>query len=539
MSRRMQFLTLSLVVGVSIVFGMVISASLYRVAPLQAEAATGTAGVLRAALPVGTSVTVPSFADIAERANPAVVAIRSVEFKKVRRQTEMFDPFHYFFGPDLNPHHRRNRGDDEGDDGGQDDEERRQEGSGSGFIIRREGYILTNNHVVDGASKLTVTLQGGEKFDAVVKGKDESTDVALLKIDSPHDLPVLPLGDSDSLRIGEWVMAIGNPLGSELGDDHSVTIGVVSAKGRQLRDLNRDFSLPNYIQTDAAINFGNSGGPLLNARGEVIGINTAITRNYGNMPGLIQGIGFALPINLAKNVLDQLMTTGKVSRGALSISVKPVSDDIQKYYHLPNKKGAFVDGVNPGGPADRAGMKAGDIITSVDSKEIDETSELIRLISAHKPGETVSVGVLREEPLRSLEAKTLRVKLADRAVTLAASAAQEPEESDDEGADKPATAARLGFTVTEITPSIERELRLPRTHVQGVVVTEVSPESHAWEAGLQKGAIITRIGGSPVRSLEDFRRAAQQVEKAQAVRLSVTRYNNGDEESRFVFFEAE
>src|SRR5206468_11077745 len=296
------------------------SATLYRLAPLQAEAAVGAAGGLNAALPIAPSLTGPSFADIAERANPAVVAIRSVEFKKVRRQGEMFDPFHYFFGPDLNNPHRGRRprsGDDSEGGGGDEDEERRQEGSGSGFIIRREGYILTNNHVVDGASKLTVTLEGGEKFDAVVKGKDESTDVALLKIDSPHDLPVLPLGDSDSLRIGEWVMAIGNPLGSELGDDHSVTIGVVSAKGRQLRDLNRDFSLANYIQTDAAINFGNSGGPLLNARGEVIGINTAITRNSspGYMSGVIQGIGFALPINHATAVLDQLMSTGRVARG--------------------------------------------------------------------------------------------------------------------------------------------------------------------------------------------------------------------------------
>src|SRR5437773_6204535 len=195
-------------------------------------------------------------------------------------------------------------------------------GAGSGFIIDADGSILTNNHVIDRAERITVKLSDGRSLRARVIGADPDTDIALIKVDGQTGLPVAPLGDSSTLRMGEWVCAIGNPLGYE----HTVTVGVVSFLGRKLFDM----SLDNYIQTDAAINFGNSGGPLLNARGEVIGINTAITRNYGNIPGLIQGIGFALPIDLAKGVLDQLMTTGKVTRGALAINVSPITDDKQK-----------------------------------------------------------------------------------------------------------------------------------------------------------------------------------------------------------------
>src|SRR5262249_54688537 len=292
--------------------------------------------------------------------NPAIVSIQNVEFVKRQKRPQGNGGFPFWF--QMSPDDE-NPGDNPPDGQGDDDQERR-DGSGSGFFIRKDGYILTNYHVVSGARKLTVTLEGGEKLPATVKGKDESLDIALLKVDATHDFQTLPMGDSDSLRTGEWVVAIGNPLGYE----HSVTVGVVSGKGRPLRDLSRDPSLANYIQTDAAINFGNSGGPLMNARGEVVGINTAITRNYqggGNyMPGVIQGIGFALPINAASAVLDQLITDGKVSRGALSIQIQPVTDEIQHYYKLPTKKGAFVQKVSADGPAERAGMKDGDIIVA-------------------------------------------------------------------------------------------------------------------------------------------------------------------------------
>ena len=534
MSRKSQFLTLSLIVGVSIVFGMVLSTSLNRVDPIRAEAAGLSA--LPAPPPVTGAIALPSFADIAARSNPAVVAIHSVEFKKVRpqRTPSPNDLFRYFFSPE-DPHRQIPRDQSEGDD--QQEEERRQDGSGSGFIIRKDGYILTNNHVIDGASKLTVTLDNGEKYDATVKGKDESTDIALLKIEVPHPLPELQLGDSDSLRVGEWVLAIGNPLGSELGDEHSVTIGVVSAKGRQLRDINRDPTLANYIQTDAAINFGNSGGPLLNARGDVIGINTAITRNYGNYQGLVQGIGFALPINLAKNVVPQLMSEGKVTRGALEIGIRQVTDEQQAYYKLGSKKGAFVETVDTKGPASRAGMKMGDIILSVDGKEISDTAELIGLISARKPGETVTVGVLRDgRPM------TLKVKLTDRVETLRANkeeGADEGEEGGDEGAAKPATAAKLGFTVTEFTPAIEREMEIPRHHVDGVVVTKVSPESRAYETGLREGMILTQIGDDQIASLGDFKAAAGRIKKGEIVRLNATWYVKMDEVTHYFFFKAE
>jgi serine protease Do len=446
----------------------------------------------------------------------------------------MFNPFHFFFGPDGSgpeefvPQDGRDSA---------PSEPRRREGSGSGFIIRKDGHILTNNHVIEGASKLIVTLGSGERYKATVKGKDESTDLALLKIDCPQDLPALPLGDSEKLRIGEWVLAIGNPLGDQLGDSHTVTIGVLSAKGRQLPDLNMDFTLANYLQTDAAINFGNSGGPLLNSRGEVIGINTAISRNYGHATGLIQGIGFALPIDLAKSVLDQLMTTGKVQRGALAIGIVPIDDKKAKYYGLPNRKGAFVQNVAKDGPAARAGMEVGDIILSVDGREIGETGELIQIISAHRPGETVEVGVLRDgRPVK------LRVKLTDRMETLRASA-REPDGSEEEGDDQPdpATEASLGFTVATIAPSHAREHRLPRTHVEGVVITHVAQDGEAWEDGVREGMIVTQVGEESVTSIEEFRAAAGKIRKGEIVRLAVVFYPapTGAKESRYIFFEAE
>jgi serine protease Do len=546
MSRRMQFVTLSLIVGVSVIFGMLITTSLYQAPRIRAEASTLSS---LPAMPASAQpAALPSFADIAEKANPAVVAIRSVEFSKARRAPQtMFNPFDFFFGPNADPHHRRQGNEDDqeeeqgGDGGDPNGVERRMEASGSGFIIRKDGYILTNHHVVDGASKLIVTLDSGERYDATVKGKDEATDVALLKIDCPHDLPALPMGDAESSRIGEWVMAIGNPLGDQLGESHSITIGVLSAKGRQLRDLSMDASLANYLQTDAAINFGNSGGPLLNTRGEVIGINTAISRNYGNQPGLIQGIGFALPIDIAKGVLDQLMTTGKVQRGALSIGIQPVTEEMAKYYNLPSRKGAFVQTVTPDGPADRAGMQKGDIILSVDGRDIAETGELIKTISARRPGESVNVGILRDG-----KNMTLKVKLIDRKETLKASMRSEGDQDQgDDDSEKPATAAKLGFTVSDITQTWEKRWKMPRHHVDGVIVTNVSPESRAWENGVREGMIITRIGKDPVPSVEDFRHATQNIKKGQIVRLFVSFYpqgrngETGSEESQYVFFEAE
>lgn len=546
MSRRLQLMTLSVIVGVPVMIATVLGTSANRAPAFAAQTVSATAPVvLPAALPLPSPVVAPSFADIAERANPAIVSIQNVEFVKRTRRPSGNGGFPFWFQMSPENPDEENQGDAPGGEG--DDQERR-DGSGSGFFIRKDGYILTNYHVVSGARKLTVTLEDGEKLPATVKGKDESLDIALLKVDASHDMATLPMGDSESLRTGEWVVAIGNPLGYE----HSVTVGVVSGKGRPLRDLSRDPSLANYIQTDAAINFGNSGGPLLNARGEVVGINTAITRNYqgggGYMPGVIQGIGFALPINAASAVLDQLITDGKVSRGALSIQIQPVTDEIQHYYKLPAKKGAFVQKVSADGPAERAGMKNGDIIVSVDGKSVDTTENLIQMISAHRPGDTVALVVLRDG--RNVN---LKVKLADRSDTLRASNSGDEEEEGEEGEEgeeKPtASVAKLGFTVAEISTGRFRDLYgydLPKSAPEGVLVTKVSNEGAAYEAGVAPRMIVTQVGSTPVHSLADFRRATEKVEKGQIVRLSVTFFVNPDRrggtperESRYIFFEAE
>ena len=549
MSRRIQMMTLSVIVGVPVMFAALLGTSANRAPAFAAQVVpvSATAPVaLPAALPLPAAVVAPSFADIAERANPAIVSIQNVEFVKRQKRPSGNGGFPFWF--QMSPDNPEDENQGQGDGQGGDDDQERRDGSGSGFFIRKDGYILTNYHVVSGARKLTVTLESGEKLPATVKGKDESLDIALLKVDPPHDMPTLPMGDSESLRTGEWVVAIGNPLGYE----HSVTVGVVSGKGRPLRDLSRDPSLANYIQTDAAINFGNSGGPLMNARGEVVGINTAITRNYqggGNyMPGVIQGIGFALPINAASAVLDQLITDGKVSRGALSIQIQPVTDEIQHYYKLPAKKGAFVQKVSADGPAERAGMKNGDIITTVDGKSVDTTENLIQMISAHRPGDTVSLGVLRDG--RNVN---LKVKLADRSETLRASNSGDEEEEGEEGEggdEKPtASVAKLGFTVAEVSTGRFKELYgfdLPKNPPEGVLVTKVSNEGPAYEAGVAPKMIVTQVGAEPVHSLSDFRRATEKVAKGQIVRLSVTyfvspdrRGGNPEKESRYIFFEAE
>lgn len=444
----------------------------------------------------------PGFADVAERVNPAVVAITALSVQGDKKGQEddseedpFGNPFQFFFGT---PHPPIPRGTPPVEEAG-----------GSGFLISPDGYILTNNHVIEGASKVRVTLDEDRTFEAKVVGQDKETDVALLKIEGKN-LPTVPLGDSDEIRPGDWVMAVGNPLMYS----HTVTVGVISAKGRRISSS----SLDDFLQTDAAINFGNSGGPLVNTRGEVVGISTAITRS--DFRGrVVEGIGFAIPINLVKAQLDQLKTKGKVERGYLGVRVGPVDQDARDYYRktygLDLSGGALVQSVDEKTPAAKAGMKKGDIIVKVEGREIQDSRQLPHKIAAYPPGKTISVEVLREG-----ERKTLRVTLGDRAKGLEGEAEPESGKEDKE------TKDALGITVQNLTPQTRAMYRLP-DDVSGVVITSVDPKSNAYTKGVREGMVISELNGKTVSNVKEYRAIASSVKSGDPVSLYVSDARGG------------
>ncbi len=340
---------------------------------------------------------------------------------------------------------------------------------GSGFIITSDGYIFTNNHVVDKATKIKVKLATGKEYDAEVKGKDPSTDIALIKINPDNSLPVAKLGNSDKLRIGDGVFAIGNPFGLE----HTVTAGIVSAKGRVIGSGPYD----NFIQTDASINPGNSGGPLFNLAGEVIGINTAIAAQA-------HGIGFAIPINTAQSILADLKSKGSVSRGWLGISVQDVTDDIAANMKLKNINGALVGQVFEGDPADKAGIKTGDIITEIAGKKVQNTQDLLRIVAALKVGDKAAVKVIRDGRERGVD-----VIIGER-------------KEGKEIARKGKLDEHYGMTVQEITPEMARHFRLSDKY--GIIITNVQEGSPSDNAGLKAQDIILQINKARISSLKDF-----------------------------------
>jgi len=369
----------------------------------------------------------------------------------------------------------------------------RQQSLGSGFIIDRDGTILTNNHVVENGQKITVKLQDGREFEAKVVGKDAKTDIAIIKIDAKGDLPVAALGDSDKLEVGEWVVAIGNPFGLE----STVTSGIVSAKGRHIGAGPYD----NFIQTDASINPGNSGGPLINLRGEVVGINTAIfSQSGGNI-----GIGFATPINSAKDIIPELKSKGKVTRGWLGVSIQNVTPDIASSLGLERSRGALVADVLKEGPAERAGLKVGDVIVEFDGTEIKDSSDLPAIVARTRPGKQVSVKVLRDK--KETNVPVTITELKEEEVVAAAK-----EKGD------------LGLTVQKVTPEIAENLQLGRA--TGVVITAVESGSAAEEAGLQQGDVIVEVDRKPVRDIPDFRKAVSGAKKGQRILFLVRREGN-------------
>ncbi len=421
-----------------------------------------------------------SFSGLAKAASPSVVNISAVKVLKGRGRVPMpfgpNDPFRDFFDRYFRD---------------QVPKEHRQKGLGTGFIIDKDGYIFTNNHVVEMAEEIQVTLADKREFEAKIIGRDPKTDLALIKIKDAKDLVPLSLGDSDMLDVGDWVVAIGNPFG--LGN--TVTAGIVSAKYRQIGASSYD----NFIQTDASINPGNSGGPLLNTKGEVIGINTAIFSQTGGSVG----IGFAIPINMAKDLLPQLKK-GKVVRGWLGVMIQEITPDLKDKLNLKNEKGALVADVTKGGPAEKAGFKRGDVIVSFDGKEIKESKELPYVVSSEPVGKTVVVKIIRQG-----QEKTIRVTLG------------ELNEEEESPAIRKTSADELGLTVDELTPEDARNYGVSDT--TGLIILQVASNSPAAEAGLKQGDIILEIDQEQVKDLTQFNKKLESYKEGDTILFLIKR----------------
>ena len=401
-----------------------------------------------------------SFSHLAKKASPSVVNISTVKVIKGGRKVPLpfgpNDPFREFFERFF---------------GDQAPRDFKQRSLGTGFIIDKQGFILTNNHVVEQTDEIKVTLNDKTEFDAKIIGRDPKTDLALIRIESDHLLTPLPLGDSDKLEVGDWVMAIGNPFG--LG--HTVTAGIVSAKYRRIGAGAYD----NFIQTDASINPGNSGGPLLNTAGAVVGVNTAILSQSGGSVG----IGFAIPINMAKDLLPQLKK-GKVVRGWLGVMIQEITPELKDKLNLKQEKGALVGDVVAQGPADKAGIKRGDVIVSFDGKEISEANDLPFIVGSTPVGKTVPLEIIRKGKKERFQAQIEELK--------------EEREAEVVSEVRP----NLGLTVREITPELARNFGLSET--SGIVVVQVQNNTPAQEAGLAPGDIILEMDQVPVKDLEQF-----------------------------------
>ena len=420
-----------------------------------------------------------TFADLADQVSPSVVNITASTTVAGRAGPQGIvpegSPFEDFF---------REFQDRQGPS-----QPRRSSALGSGFVISEDGYIVTNNHVIESADEITIEFFSGEELPAEVVGTDPNTDIALLKVESDEPLPFVPFGDSDTARVGDWVMAMGNPL----GQGFSVSAGIVSARNRELSGTYDD-----YIQTDAAINRGNSGGPLFNMAGEVIGVNTAILSPNG---GSI-GIGFSMASNVVTRVVDQLQEYGETRRGWLGVRIQDVTDDVAEALDLASSEGALVSDV-PEGPAAEAGMEAGDVIVSFDGKKVTDTRQLVRIVGNTTVGKTVRVVVNREG-----ETQTLRVTLGRREDTETAVPA-----SQEVVPDQPSSMDLMGLTLAPLDDEMRENLELGGD-VEGLAVMDVDPTSEAYEKGLRAGDVITEAGQDNVASLGDFETRLQDARDA-------------------------
>lgn len=497
---RRRFLTLAVVFG-AMVFGMVIAGGLdWTPASVSAPDEPDPQPVVA---PSASSAAFPSFADLAEHVSPAVVTIEASSFEASGGRGGV-DPFEFFFGP------RRREGPEREND---EDDEFRSDAGGSGFLVSADGFVVTNNHVIRGAEEVRVRM-GDEVYDAELKGADAATDLAVLKIDVGKDLPYLLLGDSDKLRPGDWVMAIGSPL--DLAN--TVTVGVVSAKGRRIGISQETNSFESFIQTDAAINFGNSGGPLVSLSGEVVGINTAI--NWGS-----ENIGFAVPVNILRQVLPQLRDEGRVRRGYLGVQVSDLTPRAAEAFGLDSTDGAMVSRVEPGQPAEKAGLEHGDVILEVDGHDVANVRELIDYVSSQSPDATVELEVLRDG-----KKLTKSVDLAER--PSASGTEPESEESEESGIEW------LGLRYQNITPGLRASHGMPED-AAGVWITDISPRSPLYDEGVRGGEVInliTEVNGRDVDNVEEFESIVRQAESGSRLRIYIRRFARGQEaQPLFVF----
>ncbi|HEX6200114.1 MAG TPA: trypsin-like peptidase domain-containing protein [Thermoanaerobaculia bacterium] len=442
----------------------------------------------------------PDFAELAEAIRPAVVAI---EATRVERESERegVDPFDLFFGP--------REGDPDGDRPGRGPVPQRS--TGSGFVVSSDGLVVTNNHVIEGADRVRVILEG-RHYDAHVQGIDTATDVALLKLDVGRRLPYLELGDSDALRVGEWVMVVGSPL--QL--DQTVTVGVVSAKGRSLGVL--DTSFEDFIQTDAAINFGNSGGPMVDLQGRVVGIATLI--NWG-----AENIGFAVPVKTLAQILPQLRDRGEVRRGYLGVVIEDLDYEGADAYGLEPGEGVLVTQVVAGAPGAEAGLEYGDVVLRVDDRAVSTTRELIDYVSARGPGARVALDVLREG-----EEQRLTVRLTERPGEGAA--------RDDEEAPSQSGIDWLGIRYQDLTPGNRQTHGIP-ADVDGVWITQIWPESPLWDQGVTNDGVLyvlTEVDGEPVTSVAELEAAIESAPDGSRLRLYIRRYVGGQEAAPLFVF---
>lgn len=476
--RAKKWIGAAIVMGGAVVLGMIIAGGM-NITPPAFSAPQRPVQVQPSTTPV-----VPSFADLADAVSPAVVSIVAVSFEE-GRSGNRGNPFEFFFRP------RGQRPQEEP----QQREERKTSG-GSGFLVSHDGYIVTNNHVIDTANELVAHI-GQDQYPAEVVGTDPATDLALLKIEAKN-LPYLALGDSEALRVGDWVMAIGSPQHLV----NSVTVGVVSAKGRSLGIADRAFE--DFIQTDAAINFGNSGGPLVNVQGEVVGINTAITFGAEN-------IGFAVPVRILNDVLPQLRDEGKVRRGYLGVAVDALDPIKAEAFGLDQAEGALVADVVEGTPAQKAGLRHGDIIIRVDGVAVKEPQDLIGYVSSKPPKTKVRVNYLRD----GKKEETI-ITLAERDGTLETEeTAEEPEESN---------VSWLGLSYQNLDDRLRGSHGMGE-EVHGIWIRSVSPRSPLVDQGLRPGDVISEVNGSGVSSVKEFESLVGETPSGSVLRFYVERFD--------------